>query len=392
MTLAAAIVLAGIAVGLSHVLIQFRRGVRSDCFVDQARVHAELGVRHAIHFTTVAPNWRQLLNNGLWLRNIAVDQATYTVGGIDQADGDLQNDIDGPILLTCTAVVHGVSRTVQVTARNPPWQLLRYAVAAGGLFNLADQVVVYGDVTSNANIDKTGSSTWIYGDAEAVGTIGDTDQITGTISPGSAPKTFADGQSIISYYQDLATPITYQPQIENILLSPTSNPFGQTNTDGLYVIDCNNERIVIKDCRIVGTLLLLNPTDNSTVEAAINWQPARPDYPALIVESLITIKPDSDLLESQVGTDFSLPGEAGNGTVFDVFPNRITGAIYSNGDLVLDKGCYVVGSVIAAGSIELKDNSSVQSVGYLYDNPPEHFRETYLACVPGTWQEVIPDN
>jgi len=390
LTLASAIIMTCLVLGLACLILQYRRSSRTNAQIDRAYIYAELGIRHALHFTSVEPLWRNLLSNGKWLDNIAVDQATYSVTGIDPVDGDIQNNNIDPVILTGSASLNGINRIIQVTAANPSADLLRYAVVAGGNITLSNHARINGDVTTNADFSKTGADTWVFGDVEAVGIIKETTNISGDILPGSEPKTFPDNQRIITYYQSHATTIAYQPIIEKILLSPTSNPFGTTNPDGLYMINCNNQKIVIKDCRIVGTLLLLKPKSDSDIESAFAGQPARNDYPVLIIDGTLTIKSSSNLDESKIGIDLNLPGEPGYGQLNNVLPSVISGVVYSNGALVLDNICDIQGMVMATGAVEVKSNASCSTDPNIVLNPPQCFCESYLVPIRGTWQEVNP--
>ena len=319
MTLTAAVVLVSMVLGLSYLMLQFRHTSRSAGQVDQSRIYAELGIQHALHFTEEADTWRDILPSGVWLSNVSAGDSTYTVGGVDSTDGDLADDPGDTVLLTATATVGGVTRTVQVQAQNAPLPLLRYAVAAADTVDISNNVHIIGDVTSNTDIDKSGGGTWIYGDAEAVGTVHETENITGDIVPNSDAKDFPNNSTILNYYSSRATVIAYRDKIERILLSPSSNPYGPADPDGLYLIDCSGSKIDIRNCRIVGTLILVNPKDDSVIQDGLNWQPARPDYPALIVDGPgITIKPDPWLAEMGIW-DFSLPSESGYGWWFNMY-------------------------------------------------------------------------
>jgi hypothetical protein len=392
LTLAASIVLVATVLALSTNILQFRRSSRSNTQIEQARIYAELGIRHALRFTNTEPTWRQILSNGLWMQNVPNGDATYSVTGMDPIDADLANNSTDPVILTSTATVHGLSRTIQVEAieEKIPCELLKYALAAGTTINISNRVVINGNVTSNGNISKTGGSTIIYGDAEAVGTIADTQGITGVISPGSEPKEFPDTVAILQYYKSLATDIPFQATIEKVMLSPTSNPFGPANPDGLYRINCDNQKITISDCRIVGTLLLISPRSDSTIESGINWTPARPGYPALIVDSDITICPDRTLDEHSLGVDFSMSGELGNGSIVNVYPNLIQGMIYCDGILSLGKQCNILGTVIATIQCLVVDDTIINWNPSILDNPPPKFYDGCLVPAQGTWRQITP--
>jgi len=130
LVLAGAIVLVTLVLGLSLHTMQFRQSTRSNTKIDQADIYAELGIRHAIHFTTITPNWRQVLSSGLWLQDIEMNQAIYSVAGIDPVDGNLANNNTDPVNLTCTATIDGVTRILSVQTKTTPLEILSYAVAS----------------------------------------------------------------------------------------------------------------------------------------------------------------------------------------------------------------------------------------------------------------------
>ncbi|MCH9021922.1 MAG: hypothetical protein IID32_04080, partial [Planctomycetes bacterium] len=337
LTLASAIILVSLVLGMSFSIMRSRQINLTDTGIDQARVHAQLGIRHALHFTHEAPNWRALLNNGVWLNNISIGQAVYTVTGIDTVDNILSNNIEDPVELTAVATIHGITRTMRVRTRQKGLRILRYALAGGSDITIGGPVNITGDVTSNGNIDVNWTLARIDGDARAFGTINSLGIITGNVKPNRRPMPMPDTPTILAYYQPRATVIPRRGRIQNVLISPTSNPFGQqTNPDGLYLMQCNNRNITIRDCRIVGTLILLNPGSSSRIENAVNWQPARQDYPALITTGdMFEFRTEGILRETEA--DLNLPTELGFGTIGQTFENLIKGTIYIDGALNIRK-------------------------------------------------------
>jgi len=361
LTLVSAIVLTSMAVGLSYLMLQFRRTSSTGGDIDRAYIHAEMGLRHAVHFVRTVPNWRIILSSGLWLSNISVDDATYSVTGTDPVDGNLANNSADPVILTCTATVNGVSRTVEVEIKQSQPDLFAGAVIAGGRIAIEGDARTNGDVFANKNIKKTGINSWIFGSAEAVGTIDETTNITGTISPGAEPKPVPAAETVIPDYQSQATVINYQEKLTGFTLSPTSNPFGPTpDPDGLYLIDCADQKIEISTCTIEGTLLLLNPGPRSEIKRTVYWQPARADYPALIVQGKITI-----------GTDW--------------FSN-ISGTIYVAGKLELKRQASVNGIIVATGDVKLKDDSQVTANPLWQMTPITHSGGSSPGSISGSWR------
>ncbi len=391
-TLAASLVLACLVLGLSMIIRQFKTTSQNNTDITRAEIYARLGIMHALHYTRTDDKWRDNLSSGTWLNYSSVAQGNYTVTGVDTVDGDLSNNnVDG-VVLTSTATLDGIKRTISVNAKNAPLDLLHYAVAGQKDIDISQSADVHGDITSNAKIKKTDSDTYIDGNAEAVETIYETRNITGEIKPGSPAKSFPDADYIYRYYNARATEIPYRDKIEEVLLSSTSNPFGNTNPDGLYKINCDGKKIDIENCRLVGTLLLINPQSDSIIQKGINFQPARSDYPVLMVlGGSLTIQPDRSIIEMVLFKDFSLPGESGYGTPFDVYANKITGLVYSSGDLTLDKDCNITGTVIVAGKLTMKDTTDCYYDSDMPANAPKGFCDSYLIPVSGTWKTTIPN-
>jgi hypothetical protein len=188
--------------------------------------------------------------------------------------------------------------------------------------------------------------------------------------------------------------------LDRIVLSPTSNPYGAVNANGLYVLDCNGQNVTISACRIVGTLVLLNAGSATKVQGPISWEPATPGYPTLMVATSITLDFDASvpLSESTYGVNFNpagtpspYSGGASDVDAADGYPSIINGIIYCGGDLTLATAPGFKGCVIAAGKI----NCTGAAVNFSYSNasfvnPPPGFTTAYPALYPvaGTWQRV----
>lgn len=383
LTLTSALVLVSVVLGSSYILNRYRQTARIAHQVEQVQIHAELGIRHALSFTRQHADWRNLLTNGTWLSQISLGPVTYDVSGIDPDDGKLFNGQADPVLLTCTAVMGDIYRTLQVRAQPGPSELLAYAGASGSNMKISEHAKVTGNVASNAKINKTGADTYVYGNAEAVSTIHETSRITGVIAPGGMAKVFPDSQAISDYYLPRATAIPFAATIEKQVISNMTNTMGAVNSDGLYVIDCQNKKIVIKETRIQGTLVLVNPKNDSEISACFSWQSARSDYPALIVlGGDIEINSNKNLSESELKIDFSLPGENGYGTQTDVYPPSIIGGIYSDDDVVIKGITCGKGPIIVLGCLEFRDNTNFESETL----PLKAFLGQALFPVRGTWQ------
>ncbi len=173
--------------------------------------------------------------------------------------------------------------------------------------------------------------------------------------------------------------------LRQTLLSPQHNPFGtgETNNEGIYIIDCGGKDIIIEDCRIVGTLVLINPGGQSVVQGSVCWEPARNNYPALLTSKDLTIATSSaGLSEADINVNLNPPGSSGtpypyplgtaNGDMQDAYPSRIRGLVYSREKLKFENAPIIAGTVLTNGDIELRD--AVLTLNYkvvhLHDPPP----------------------
>lgn len=391
LTLATALVLVIITVGLSRLLIRARQDARAARQIEQAQIHAQLGLRHALWATHRNDNWRTILPNGEWLTDIAVGQAVYSVTGTDPDDGDLADNPSDPVILQCSATVGDAARALQVEARSTKMDFLDYRAVAGNLLKIENHAVIQGDIFSNNNITKTGGDTWIYGDVSAVGAIADQTNISGVITEGADPLGLPTGQSVYDFYAPLATVIPYQNEIFAKVLSPTSNPYGAANADGVYLMNCSGNKVVIKQCRIIGTLVLVNPTNDSAVEISVNWRPARTDYPALIIRGgEFEIKIDRAVSEAEINTDLSMPGEPGYGTKTDTYNGEIHGMIFTTHRLKLSQQTKLYGMAVSLDELNLRDSSRIEPDPLDPDPAIQPFVKPALIPVRGSYQWITP--
>ena len=207
------------------------------------------------------------------------------------------------------------------------------------------------------------------------------------------------------YYIDKVslTDTTYASNLRVIdrqLLSPTVNPFGTPNTQGIYVLNCAGQDVVMSRSRIVGTIVFLNPGSNSAIQDSVCWEAAVYNFPAVLSNATLNIKMSSTgLSESSLGvnlnpagTPFPFSGGASNATATESYPSKITGIIYSAADINFSASASVTGVVIAADDIFINATSLTLNYGnvYLNDPPPGFNSGTIsLKVVPGTWKRSV---
>lgn len=276
----------------------------------------------------------------------ALGNGTFTWKLVDD-DGDLDDDDSDSVRVIGIGRVGRATaaQSVRLLPSGQPLTCLESALHCQGDVTLGSTVVFTTDkhISSNGNIAASSFLTSIQGSAQAVGTV--TGTINGVKIEG-APARRMPGSSALDYYVDNGTMIAINAlplisgayTIEKQILSPQVNPFGNPNPEGIYVIDCGGQRLCIKNCRIVGTIVLLNPAANSSLEGSLRWDTAVGNYPALLVAGTLEVKATAfDLSESLLGVNFNPPGvpyQANEDTdLVDNYPAEINGLVYFSGRL-----------------------------------------------------------
>jgi hypothetical protein len=167
------------------------------------------------------------------------------------------------------------------------------------------------------------------------------------------------------------------------VLSPTSNPFGaETNPLGIYIIDLAGNDLVIKSSRIVGTLVLIMPGNGSCLGngGPLNWEPAVPGFPALLVRDKdVVINPGNmGLSEDACQTSFNPPGTPYTGLGEDLdqndtYPSELKGLIYGTDKIKFRNRPTLTGAVVAVDDIEIRDRFHLRHNPVYFRNPPPGF-------------------
>lgn len=188
--------------------------------------------------------------------------------------------------------------------------------------------------------------------------------------------------------------------IESIALTPSHNPYGSTNAQGIYIIDCGGADVLIRSARIEGTVLLRNPGKLSGVYGPVAWRTLVGGQPALMSDySLVIAMTDRALNESELNVNFNPPsapwpqvGGVSNTTNNDCYGSQISGLIYAAKDIDINGVLNLRGSCIADN--KLKAEGAVVRVNYdaaAAMNPPPGFDlgSRPLSFVSGSWRHGI---
>ncbi len=368
----------------------------------EAQALARSAVEQALLKIENDANWRTTYIHGVEAPSLGEDVGTGTIAfKLLDSDGNLADDESDSV------EVVGIGRVGDTVAA----ESVRLYPTGAGLTCLGASFTCNGNITlqygadittsqcvaSNGNIDASSSGSSIVGSVEAAGTV--LGAISGVITSGATPKQLP-GSDTFEYYRDNGTWIDFASlssgKIENVVLSPSNNPFGtQTNAEGIYVIDCGGQNVVIRNCRILGTLLLLNPGSTSYVGYSVRWDAVVPNYPALLVDgNFYIVHGKSDLSESSQGVNFNPVGTPYGGSedsdTTDTYPSGIRGLVFINGEF---------GNTLSGGNpidgVLISQTSKIQSACELTyrstfnDYPPPGFASgNPMRISPGSWKRA----
>ncbi len=236
---------------------------------------------------------------------------------------------------------------VAVRPSGPAYSSLADSLRAKKDIELAAGTVIRSGTMIGANGSVSATSSSVFADVESGGEIaGGTYHGDRTVY---APLRGMPGRGVFDYYKANGTVISEASLpsslddrfIEDVVLSAVSNPFGVANAEGIYVIECRGKNIIIRNVRILGTLLITDPGQDSVIEEAVSWSTSTSSAPAILVDGgagiAIGLSAD-DLLETARGVNYNPVGTPYEGdedaTLDDSYPSRIRGLVYVKGPLV----------------------------------------------------------
>lgn len=378
------------------------KGAINSTSKEKAQQLAFSGAEYGLHRINMNPNWRSTYTHNIEITPYSLGDGTVSFKLVD-ADGNLSNNTTDSVRLVGIGRVGSItySESVLLMPAGTGLTCLETAFHCNGSISLGMSVTLTTNqiASSNGSLSAVSTGSAFDGDVEAVSTISGT--INGSTTPGVASRAMP-GSDAFEYYKTVGTWIEItslpldgsgNPIIEKATLSSTINPFGtSTNLEGIYVIDCQGEKLTIQNSRIEGTIVILNPGESTAIRENIYWTTAVANYPALLVEGNIELRTSIvGLSETTLATNFNptgLPfeGEADTDTVDD-YPSEIIGLVYVSGDLnfpadSLDSkitGCVVTGTCQEDSNWEVNYYNT-----YLDYAPPGFAVGPEMTMIPGT--------
>jgi hypothetical protein len=315
------------------------------------------------------------------------------------ADGDLADDEQDAVTVRSIGTAGNARHVLEVLLmpRGQGVSSLSASIHSAGNIDATAVITTNQVASANGNIACSGAGT-ISGNAQAGGGI--SGSVTGTKTQNMIPLLeLPDPNSVFEYYLSNGTPIAAGQlsagTIQNVLVSAASNPYGAhvTNSQGIYVINGGGNKITIRNCRIRGTLVFMNA--DVELRDSIVWETHVANFPALMVDGNLAMNWQSStvLSESSLSVNFnpqSTPYQSTwNSDTADQYPGRISGLVYTRGNLTTLNRANITGVVVAGGSATLGGQMTLVYNSAFYNNAPPGFSATSnMQVVPGTWTQV----
>lgn len=308
---------------------------------------------------------------------------------LSDSDGDLSDDPLDATRVVAHARFGSAQAAVSVELETgfAPLDLLRY-----GVTSFDDIEFVYGAALVSERpiqvVDDCKTFSW---GAITTSKLECNDQILvpvrGDISGSSVQ---APTINVVDQYVDQGTQINLASlpwfnsvrTIRNVVLSPGQNPYGEQNENGIYWINAMGAQINIRDCRIKGTLAILNAY-KVRVTGAVDW--TYPSGPGAILVSNSVIELDDlapVLSEVTTGVNFNPATTPGRGNqsntlVTEEFASQLKGIIFTTNDFYVgpttNGDAVKLTGLLMARDIVLFHNLWVQSLDEVMTTVPLGF-------------------
>jgi hypothetical protein len=320
--------------------------------------------------------------------SIAQTQITFT----DPVDNDLRDDATEQVRASVVAVVGDVQRSREFEVQPVVTNLACLShtlifetidVLAGKTLRFAGtQAVVTGGpaaprVLNSAAVKKSRGI--------------DVSGVDSVASPSAVFLPTVD--SIIAAFRNRgASEVTLSANLtlDKELISPNRFTPGSTNPQGLYIINANGHRVVIRDSRIDASLVIYNAANAQGVklEGAIAMEPAFAGLPSLVVGGDVEMEQTSaDLLESSAARNLNPSGApylgATDADTLDSYPSLINGLVYVDGSLNVSGSVTILGQLFVSGELKVNEQLIIRPDPIETANPvPGFSMPTAMRLVP----------
>lgn len=370
LVLASALIVVTVGVAAVAVSRAHLASTAAQADMHAARAAAIGGIEYGLVNADGSLSWRTLRDSSPEVAAFRSGDTVVSTTVSDPLDASLTDDWSEPIQLTASASLRNATQIISARF-SPVFRSitgLNAAIAASGDIILsAAELDATGPVASGGSISNTGqpqyATRWF-----AKGTITGTGY-NGTLNPGSSSPELPSADTI-TYLKSIGTRITYASTggvLDNVVLSESTNPYGATNSNGVYYIECARASMVIKNSRIRGSLLILEPGATCRLEGSVLIEPLLPTLPALVVDGAMTFAGSTaDLSEVSRNTNFNPAGAPYLGATdtdkADVYPSMLAGVVWINGNLTVNaSGTACEGALLVSGNLTVYDTLVVRA-------------------------------
>lgn len=380
-----------------------RAAVELEVSAWKARLNAQSGIDMALKEIAGNAVWRQ--GTGTLVNASKTGDGAVTVVATDPTDADLADSADEPVVLTSTGTSGAARHVLRVTLGVvfPPLSCLNAVLASAGAQDHTG-TIINSDQTIVSNVSVNALLATVGGRVEAATTVlGLT--YTGTIAGLQPVRQLPTASSVIDTYTALATSISFasvptvggKKTITGAIISPNATiGGGGKSAAGVYLLDCGGADLIIKDSRILGTLVLKNAGSGTTISGVVNWSPATAGYPLVLIDGSATVSFDSasTLSEATLGVNFNPAGAPYAGVTdsdtSDSYPSEMRGLVYVKGSLTTSGSPKIIGTAVVGGGVSTTGSLTLQYDSTIYASPPPGFTgSSVLKVVAGSWQQVV---
>lgn len=388
-------VLATVALSASEEMVLEVKAAQNRNSIRQAYQAAYTGLDYCLYLTTLYADWRTRLGNGNWITSFAVGSGTVTVTASDPVDAQVSGDPLGTVQFSAAGACGAARRTITAQGKPQPGQAVRYVLCSlsNTDLELRQGVHVYGDirtkgaVAADATVDPVGNIYTAAGKTVSATLIDADTQVVRT------EKVVPNPPIDFTWYRGVCAELTLPAvgghyEINRVALTPTSNPFGLANANGLYYVDGRGAEVWISDSYILGSLIVQNSTA-VRVKLGCYHKAYRKYYPAIASSGAIIYEIERALKESVANVDFN-----GDGDTRDSFVSQVNGLIYSAGKVTgfqinADPGPFYIWGAVVANEVKI---TTGQSFHVYYDRDlatiaVAGFEAPGLALVAGSLKE-----
>ncbi|MAE63400.1 MAG: hypothetical protein CMJ18_03940 [Phycisphaeraceae bacterium] len=376
-------------------------------FTDDARALAFAAIEHALATIAANESWRGSYTSHVPTASMTLGSGTFRWMPLDP-DGNLGDD-DAENFQIWGIGTSGASTQVysvwyQASAGTSGDVLGTVMHASGDIgVNSSMVAAIGGPLSTNGHLAVNGT---IGGDADALtATINGT--VTGTLTMPAPPKAIPPVE-IFDYYKSLATTIEHSNlasgELSAPLLSAAVNPYGATNSNGIYYLHVpNNPTLRVYTHRIKGTLVIDADTGARIMfDQPIHIEPHSPEFAAVLIRSSgCTIElnvPGANIDEAAVGHNLNPDGTpyqgAVDGQLDDIYPSETNGLFHiinPSDNTEIGTGHIHNGVIIVEGGASMWGESTLTADAALVSSPPQGYAPRRVGPIPTSWRrEKLP--